>query len=125
FETKGERQQLNLGHTFGHALEAHYQIAHGESVALGLVFAIQWSQHRGYLRPADEDRILKLLHDHLKIPKVDQFLQKRRRMSRERLAQWLADDKKLVDQRHVRFVFLEQIGKLKRTAVPFESLLTE
>ncbi|MGE0764649.1 MAG: 3-dehydroquinate synthase family protein [Bdellovibrionales bacterium] len=125
FETKGERQHLNLGHTFGHALEAQYQLAHGEAVALGLVFAVQWSQHRGYLPQAAEERILYLLNKQLKIPTAANFFVKHRRMSRERLAHWLADDKKLIDQRHVRFVFLDRIGGLRRTAVPLESMLTE
>ena len=125
FETKGERQHLNLGHTFGHVLESQYQLAHGEAVALGLIFAVRWSGHRGYLTPIVEERILRLLHDKLKIPRPEAFLNRRRRMSRERLGNFLAEDKKLIDQRHVRFIFLDQIGKPRRTAVPLESLLTE
>lgn len=125
FETLGERQHLNLGHTFGHALEAQYQLAHGEAVAMGLIFAVKWSQHKGYLSPLEEERILNLLQGHLKIATPEKFLLKQRRMSRARLAHWLADDKKRIDQRHVRFVFLEKIGTLKRAAIPLESLLTE
>ena len=42
-ERTGERAQLNLGHTFAHALETvgrYDDIAHGEAVAVGLVFAV-------------------------------------------------------------------------------------
>ncbi len=41
FTDKGERQLLNLGHTFGHAIEAcsHYQVLHGEAVAIGMRMA--------------------------------------------------------------------------------------
>lgn len=42
---RGERAQLNLGHTFAHALEAAsgYELAHGRAVALGLVAALRLS----------------------------------------------------------------------------------
>jgi 3-dehydroquinate synthetase len=41
FERTGARAALNLGHTVGHALEqaTGYALAHGEAVAIGLVFA--------------------------------------------------------------------------------------
>ncbi len=125
FESGGERQLLNLGHTLGHALEAQYQLPHGEAVSLGLVFAIRWSQHRGYLSVKNEAEALALLHERLKIPTVQQFLNRKKRMSASRLKTWLEQDKKLVDGRHVSFVFLEGFGQARRVQVPIESMLTE
>ncbi len=56
-ETGGRRALLNLGHTFGHALEAETgfsdRLLHGEAVALGLVLAFDHSAERG-LCPADD-----------------------------------------------------------------------
>lgn len=125
FESLGERQLLNLGHTLGHALEAQYQLAHGEAVSMGLGFAIRWSHHRGYLSQKCEGEALALLHERLKIPTAQQFLSRKKRMSTSRLRSWLEQDKKLVDGRHVSFVFLEGFGKARRVQVPIESMLTE
>ncbi|NTZ42062.1 3-dehydroquinate synthase [Altererythrobacter sp. SALINAS58] len=52
-ETAGARALLNLGHTFGHALEAETgfsdRLLHGEAVALGMVLAARYSARRGFL----------------------------------------------------------------------------
>ena len=47
-EQNGRRRCLNLGHTLGHALEAHsdYTVLHGHAVARGLHFAVQLAQRR-------------------------------------------------------------------------------
>jgi len=56
-ETTGARALLNLGHTFGHALEAQTgfsdRLLHGEGVALGMVLAARYSARRGYISDAD------------------------------------------------------------------------
>jgi 3-dehydroquinate synthase len=46
---KGRRAVLNLGHTLGHAIEkvTHYQVRHGEAVAIGMVAAAKVSEHMG------------------------------------------------------------------------------
>jgi 3-dehydroquinate synthase len=50
-ETSGRRALLNLGHTFGHALEGETgfsgRLLHGEAVALGMVLAFRFSAARG------------------------------------------------------------------------------
>ncbi|MEO6041052.1 MAG: 3-dehydroquinate synthase [Croceibacterium sp.] len=60
-ETSGQRALLNLGHTFGHALEAETgfgeDLLHGEAVALGMALAARYSARRGYLAAADAERI--------------------------------------------------------------------
>jgi len=60
-ETTGARALLNLGHTFGHALEAETgysdRLLHGEAVALGMVLAARYSVRRGYLGQQDAERI--------------------------------------------------------------------
>jgi len=60
-ETTGARALLNLGHTFGHALEAQTgfseRLLHGEGVALGMVLAARYSARRGYISDDDAARV--------------------------------------------------------------------
>lgn len=60
-ETLGLRALLNLGHTFGHALEAETgfsdRLLHGEGVALGMVLAARFSARRGLMPAADAEAI--------------------------------------------------------------------
>ena len=60
---KGERALLNLGHTFGHAIETipSLDLLHGEAVAIGMVAACRTSVACGGLQPATADRIAGLL----------------------------------------------------------------
>jgi 3-dehydroquinate synthase len=59
-ETADRRALLNLGHTFGHGLEAETgfsdRLLHGEAVALGMVLAARYSARRGELSAADAAR---------------------------------------------------------------------
>ncbi len=52
---------LNLGHTFGHALEAETgfsdRLLHGEAVALGTALAARYSARRGYIADGDAERV--------------------------------------------------------------------
>jgi 3-dehydroquinate synthase len=61
----GVRALLNLGHTFGHAVEAQNQyrpsVLHGEAVALGMVLALNYSVRIGLTNKAQADRAEKLL----------------------------------------------------------------
>ena len=60
-ETLGLRALLNLGHTFGHALEAETgfsdRLLHGEGVALGMVLAARYSVRRGLMHGQDAQRV--------------------------------------------------------------------
>ena len=60
-ETTGLRALLNLGHTFGHALEAQTgfsdRLLHGEGVALGMVLAARFSAARGLMPRASAEHV--------------------------------------------------------------------
>jgi len=61
---QGERALLNLGHTFGHALETagHYTtLLHGEGVAIGMLLAARLSERLGMSAAAGTTRLQRLL----------------------------------------------------------------
>jgi 3-dehydroquinate synthase len=64
-ETTGIRALLNLGHTFGHALEAETgfsdRLLHGEAVAAGMVLAFRYSARLGHCSAGAADRVSQLL----------------------------------------------------------------
>ena len=61
--TEGGRALLNLGHTFGHALEAETgfsdRLLHGEGVALGMVLAARFSVRQGLMAGQDAERVVR------------------------------------------------------------------
>ena len=64
--SKGIRATLNLGHTFGHAIEhamGYGNWLHGEAVAVGMVMAAFLSKELGWLKPDEFDRIKQLIAD--------------------------------------------------------------
>lgn len=61
---KGDRALLNLGHTFGHAIETHLGYGnwlHGEAVSTGMIMAAALSEQLGDISVADVSRLEKLL----------------------------------------------------------------
>jgi 5-deoxy-5-amino-3-dehydroquinate synthase len=63
YERTGRRASLNLGHTAGHAIEraANYTLAHGEAVAVGLVFAMHLASALERIPPSEVDRAERLV----------------------------------------------------------------
>lgn len=63
----GRRALLNLGHTFGHAIEAAYgydgRVLHGEGVALGMAMAFRYATMHGDCPKADTARAIRLIAD--------------------------------------------------------------
>ncbi len=125
FEQTGERQILNLGHSLGHALESHCGLAHGVAVAEGLIFAIEWSAHRGYFKGSTQQALIELLVQKLELLRPNEFVKRYRSLSRSKISRYVLEDKKLKDARHLNFIFLERIGEPIRKTVPIESFLVE
>ncbi|MCS6963364.1 3-dehydroquinate synthase [Thermoflexus sp.] len=69
-ETRGEREVLNLGHTFGHAFErvSGYRVPHGEAVAAGMVAAAALSARLGLLEDVDLPHHLERVLEGIRLP---------------------------------------------------------
>ncbi len=112
----GERALLNLGHTFGHALEAATgfsdRLFHGEGVAIGMVLAAELSAELGMIAKADAARIER----HLAEVGLPTHLQDIAGFAQEGLADadalmaLMAQDKK-VKRGKLTFILLEAVGR--------------
>jgi len=112
----GDRALLNLGHTFGHALEAATgfsdRLFHGEGVAIGMVLAAEFSAEAGMISGDDAARI----KSHLAAVGLPTSLQDIAGFSQEGLADadtlmaLMAQDKKVKRGRLV-FILLQAIGR--------------
>lgn len=93
-DRSGKRSLLNLGHTFGHAIEAETglgSIIHGEAVALGMALAFRFSGETGLCPPVEADRVISHLEDcGLPVRLSDVGLARRGGT----LTKWMARDKK-------------------------------
>ena len=102
----GRRALLNLGHTFGHAIEAgagYGAWLHGEAVAAGMVMAAELSVRAAGLAPADAARVRALL-EQAGLPVRGPA------MAPDRYLELMALDKKAARGR-TRFVLLERVGQ--------------
>lgn len=106
FEQNDIRALLNLGHTFGHAIETgmgYGEWLHGEAVGAGLLFAADLSCREGWITRSDVTRVKALLL-RASLPVAAPA-----GMTPETFMQHMAVDKKNVDGR-LRLVLLKQIG---------------
>jgi 3-dehydroquinate synthase len=102
----GERALLNLGHTFGHAIEnaMGYGVwLHGEAVAAGTIMAAEFSQRMNWLQDKDVQRITAIF----KAAKLDQ---KPPALGVEKYLDLMGLDKKVQDGK-IRLVLQQGIGK--------------
>ena len=122
----GRRALLNLGHTFGHALEAALgydgTLLHGEAVAIGMVQAFRFSERLGLCEEGLAERVA----DHLASVGLPTDLSgiRARLPDAEGLLAYMRQDKKAKQGRLV-FVLVRGIGKAFLTAdVEEETLLS-
>lgn len=109
---QGPRALLNLGHTFGHAIETSAgftgRLVHGEAVAIGMVLAFGFSAKLGLCSPADEDRVARHLAA-VGLPTRPSHMEGGL-PSADRLLQLIGQDKK-IERGALTFVLTEGIGR--------------
>lgn len=111
----GSRMKLNLGHTFGHAVEAHsrFTLSHGKSVAIGLAIIARASASMGICSEADAARIVSVLKA-FGLPVQTQY-------TAEALLPYLLSDKKRSGGT-VNLILPETIGRCVVSPTPVSQL---
>ena len=111
----GSRMKLNLGHTFGHAVEAHsrFTLSHGKSVAIGLAIIARASASMGICSEADAARIISVLKA-FGLPVQTQY-------TAEALLPYLLSDKKRSGGT-VNLILPEAIGRCIVSPTPVSQL---
>jgi len=106
----GERQLLNFGHTFGHAVEkcSGYTVSHGSAVAIGMVLMTRAAEKTGLCRGGCLNAIISALVQYA-LPVSTGF-------GEEELFEALLSDKKRV-QEHITLVVPRSIGSCERMSV--------
>ncbi len=116
---KGQRALLNLGHTFGHAIETatgYGSWLHGEAVGAGMVMAAEMAGRLGWMDEGDIDRIRRLIAQ-AKLPTAPPD-----EMTTDGFLELMAVDKKVIDGQ-LRLVIPQGIGEAVVTAdFPVETL---
>ena len=114
----GSRALLNLGHTFGHAIETlsgYGQVLHGEAVAIGMVMAATLSHRMGMCSAEDAARVHTLLERTGLPVRAPHF-------PVESYLEAMARDKKVVDGT-IRFILMNRVGHaMVHQDVPLEQV---
>jgi len=103
---QGVRKTLNLGHTFGHAIESESQnqISHGEAVINGILMASYLSFKKGHLNKKDLEQIeligLRLINQRFQTNNIEQYIN------------FMLSDKKNINNK-IGIIMIEDIGKVK------------
>ncbi len=112
-ETADQRALLNLGHTFGHALEtaAKYdgRLLHGEAVAIGMIMAFDLSVRMG-LCPADHLERVAAHFESVGLPTRASFIDPALNTGIDGLMDIMGRDKKATDK-GMRFILVRGIGE--------------
>lgn len=115
---QGIRAHLNLGHTFGHAIEAQMGYGnwlHGEAVAAGMVMAAELSQQLGYIGSDEIERVKNIIRA-AHLPDTPP------KFSEEEWLAHMRHDKK-VDEGKMRFITLKNLGAAQIETLPDVNVL--
>lgn len=124
---KGARALLNLGHTFGHALEAAAKydgrLLHGEAVAIGIVMAFDLSSRAGLCSREDYERVEQHFSD-IGLPTRASFIEPSLHTSVDEIMDIMGHDKKASGGK-IKYILARGIGEAFVTGDVAESLVRD
>ncbi|HEA25774.1 MAG TPA: 3-dehydroquinate synthase, partial [Ectothiorhodospiraceae bacterium] len=103
----GQRALLNLGHTFGHAIETgmgYGEWLHGEAIAVGMVLAAELSNRLGWIDSTEVSRIRTLIVS-ANLPTIPP-----KQMTVQQFVELMSVDKKVIDGR-LRLILMKSLGQ--------------
>lgn len=110
---QGERRKLNLGHTWGHAVEGVTGLHHGHCVAIGMLFAAQFAHHKGLCNKETVTAIREQIA-RFQLPQKEEVLP------------WVIYDAMLKDKKKeteaINFIFPKRIGEVTSEKVAFDEI---
>ncbi len=106
---KSERKILNFGHSIGHAIELSSKLSHGESVAIGMVWAAKFSEKLCQFPKQDYLKIVQILRNY--------GLPVKSNVSAQSINRVLTSDKKR-NSSSIDFILLKQIGNAVIKSIP-------
>lgn len=118
----GLRALLNLGHTFGHAIETasgYGNLLHGETIAMGMVMAADLSRRLDLLSAEQAAKVRDILENDFSMPVIPPA-----QISTETYLELMSSDKK-AEQGRIRFILLEAPGRAVLTGEVPPDLLKE
>jgi 3-dehydroquinate synthase len=113
-EEKGLRKLLNYGHTFGHAIEKHYQITHGFAIAKGISIINKIALELGILTQENADRIYNLNQQIGLNPEIESI-------DIQELLPYITNDKKKTGAK-ISLVVVSSIGQSEVLNIPYIEL---
>lgn len=112
----GLRMILNFGHTFGHAIEKHYnytKYTHGEAISIGMYEITKLGEKLGITKAGESEKIKRILKNY-NLPVEDE-------VKLEDLVEIMKTDKKNISG-ILNFIFLSEIGKVEVKKVAEEEI---
>lgn len=115
---EGDRIQLNLGHTFGHALELIYEIPHGEAIMWGMVIIFKIQKREDLIELMSQVRS-QLKWDIKNPPWFNKTF------PTDKIRQYIEKDKKKTSQKMINLIVVDKVGKYSIREMELEELFQE
>lgn len=106
------RRFLNLGHTFGHALESYYSLTHGQAVAIGMLEEAKLGENLGITDENFKGKLIKVLSNIISVPEL--------KITKEVFKKIMNDKKNKKDI--INIVIPKDVGKIEIRSFKFDEL---
>lgn len=115
---RGERVQLNLGHSFGHAIELIYEIPHGEAIMWGMLIIFKLEKREDLVSLLSQWKI-QLKWDVASPPWFNKTF------PLDKIRQYIEKDKKKINQTSLKLVSVEKVGRYTTKEISVDEVFSQ